>query len=616
MKCSSSSEVRQELTALKTNTMVRAALTVCLVTLLAGGVLIRRAGARTGEPPVIRVAPPAPVRKDEERLAELRARRERVAEKTGPDSILVMFSAEPRVYTNDVDYEFRQENNLYYLTNLQQQGATLVMMPGNTGGLREILFLPRRNPAAETWTGHMYSPEEARQISGVNEIWEAKEFEPFMRAIRTRRAYRPQGEAVLLSAAPQAGAAQPSTPPVPHSDQTTPAAASAATQSNSTQAIPVGFQSLFDAMAKAEATLYLLLPGGENSREYRQEQEFASNWAKAATGLNVRTAWWIFAEMRMRKSPSELEMLQHAIDISIEGHERAQAVAARAQWEYEVEAELDYTYKRRNADNWGYPNIVGCGPNGTTLHYEESQGRVRAGDLLLIDAGAEYGHYSADVTRTFPVNGKFSREQAEIYNVVLAAQEAGFRAVRPGASLSDVHNAALEVIKDGLLKLGLITDRSSDQYRIWFMHGTSHWLGMNVHDVSVRSARLEPNMVFTVEPGIYIRPGALDYLPKTAESEKFVNAVRPIFEKYKGIGVRIEDDVVVTPDGYRNLSGALPRTIPDIENFIARAQREVRAEVDAHPSPSMLPGGRAAFGHTLLELLDEAVAQSAEARQF
>jgi Xaa-Pro aminopeptidase len=511
-----------------------------------GGGFFRLASARAAEPPVIRETPPAPVFKDEERLAELRARRERVAGKIGPNSLLVLFSAEPRVYTNDVDYEFRQENNLYYLTGLKQQGATFVMIPGNTAGPREILFLPRRNPAAETWTGHMYSPEEARQVSGVVEIWEAKEFEPFMRAVRTRRAYRPQADAVLLTSA-------------------------------TTQTASNGLDALFAAMAQNEATLYLLLPGGENSREYRQEQDYASVWAKTAAGLNVRTAWPIFAEMRMRKSPYELRMMQHAIDISIEGHERAQATASRAQWEYEVEAELDYTFKRRNADNWGYPNIVGCGPNATTLHYEESQGRVHPGDLLLMDAGAEYEHYSADVTRTFPIGGKFSPAQADIYNIVYAAQESGFRAIRPGKSLPDVHNAALEVIKDGLFRLGLITDKSGEQYRLWFMHGTSHYLGMNVHDVNVRGAKLEEGMTFTVEPGIYIRPDALDYLPKTPESEKFIAAVRPAFEKYKGIGVRIEDDVVVTADGYRNLSGALPRTISDIESFIAHAQKVVRA---------------------------------------
>jgi len=542
----------------KAKAVSRAFLSAVVLCLLAS-VFVSNAGARRAVPPVIREAPPAPAVKDDERIAELRSRRERVAEKVGPKAIIVMFSAEPRVYTNDVDYEFRQENDLYYLTALKQKGATLVLMPGNTGGLREILFLPRRNPGAETWTGHMYSPDEAHQISGIDEIWEAREFEPFMLAIRTRRAYNPKPDAVLFSSTRQADATQTS-----------------ASQRSSQASQASGSDSLFNAMMQNEAALYLVLPGGENSREYRQEQDFAATWAKVATGLNVRSAWPIFAEMRMRKSPYELRMLQHAVDISIEGHERAWAVASRAQWEYEVESEIDYTFKRRNADNWGYPNIVGCGPNATTLHYEESQGRVHLGDLMLIDAGAEYEHYSADVTRTFPVNGKFSPAQADIYNIVLAAQESAFKAIRPGASLPDVHEAALNVIKDGLLRLGLITDKNSDQYKVWFMHGTSHYLGMNVHDVSVRFAKLEPDTTFTVEPGIYIRPDALDYLPKTPEYEKFIAVVRPAFEKYKGIGVRIEDDVVVTQDSYRNLSGALPRTIPEIESFIARAQREVR----------------------------------------
>ncbi len=538
-----------------------AALFASLCVGLASGIAAGRT-SNTPAPNVIRETPPAPSFTEDERVAELRARRGRVAERIGKSAVLVMFSAEPRVYTNDVDYEFRQENNLYYLTNLRQQGATLVMLPGAPAGPREILFLPRRHPAAATGTGPKYSPQEARSLSGVEEIWEAKEFEPFWRALRGRRAYRPKAEAILSTKfnlpAVAAPLDAPRQPPQP--------------------AQPSGLDELFNAMNQYEATLYLVLPGGENSREYRQEQEFASTWAKSAAGMNVRTAWPIFAEMRMRKSPSELALMQHAIDISIEGHQRAQAVASRTQWEYETEAEIDYTYKRRNADNWGYPNIVGCGPSATTLHYQESSARVRPGDLLLIDAGAEYGHYSADVTRTFPVGGKFTKEQAEIYNIVLAAQEAAFKTVRPGANLSDVHNAALEVVKDGLFKLGLITDKSTDQYRVWFMHGTSHYLGMNVHDVSVRGAKLDAGMVFTVEPGIYIRPDALDYLPKTPENEKFIAAVRPAFEKYKSIGVRIEDDVLVTPDGYKNMSAALARTVADVEAFMARAQREVRVD--------------------------------------
>ncbi|HYO91668.1 MAG TPA: aminopeptidase P family protein, partial [Pyrinomonadaceae bacterium] len=552
--------------------------------------------------PAIRVAPPAPIFDSAARVGELTARRQRAAQKIGPQSIMVLFSTEPRVYTNDVDYEFRQENNLYYLTNLNQKGATLVLMPGNSQ-LPEILFLPRRDPAAETWTGHMYSPEEARQLSGIREIWEAAEFEPFMRALRNRQPYRPKAEATLMSAETSASA-QPITPPVPQAAQTTAAASAAiparpvsnqtpaivtttnasstpqgssvsatqpATTGTNTPVAATGFEPLFRAMATNDAGLYLLLPREPESREYKQEQNFAAQWARMTTGFNVRSAAPIFTEMRLRKSPMELKLLQHAIDITIEAFGRSMAAATRSQWEYEVEAEVEYTFKRRNADQWGYPSIVGCGPNATTLHYQESQGRILPGSLLLMDVGAEYGHYTADVTRTFPVNGKFTPEQAEIYNIVLAAQEANARATKPGAIFpNDVHGASVEVIKDGLLRLGLITNRDSDQYRIWFMHGTSHWLGMNVHDVGGRGVKLEPGMVFTNEPGIYIREDALEYLPKTPENEKFIAAVRPAFEKYKNIGVRIEDDMLVTADGVRWLSEALPRTIPEIESMIAR----------------------------------------------
>lgn len=559
---------------------------------------------------VIRVTPPAPVFDQTARIGELASRRQRVAEKIGGGSVLVLFSTEPRVYTNDVDYHYRQENNLFYLTNLNQKGATLVLMPGNPQ-LREILFLPRRDPAAETWTGHMYSAEEARQLSGINEIWEAKEFEPFMRSLRNRQAYRPKDDALLLTAA-----VQPVVPPVPQTSQMTAGgtpvqpAAAASTRTNvtttntpaatqpvaqpvstsanaTTSAPPTGYETLFAAMAKDEASLYLLLPREDDSREYRPEQTFATQWAKSASGFNVRNSAPVFAQMRLRKSPMELQLLQHAIDITTEAIGRSMAMAGRSQWEYEIDAEVLYTFKRRNADHWGYPSIVGCGPNATTLHYVESQGGIKPNDLLLMDVGAEYGHYTADVTRTFPVGGKFTPRQAEIYQIVYDAQEATARATRPGAIFpTDVHNAAVEKVKDGLLKLGLITDRDGmitisknlppqPQYRIWFMHGTSHWLGMNVHDVGGRNVPLEPGMVFTNEPGVYIREDALDVLPKTPENEKFIAAIRPAFEKYKSIGVRIEDDLLVTQNGAEWMTKALPRSIADIEAFMARAPKDV-----------------------------------------
>ena len=504
--------------------------------------------AENAKSSVIRTAPPAPVFDENTRLAELASRRMRVGQAIGNKGILILFSTEPRVYTNDVDYEYRQENNLYYLTNLKQKGATLVLTPGNET-FPAILFLPRRDARAETWTGHMYSPEEASQISGIKEIWEAREFEPFLQALRNRQPYRPKPEKILLSS-------------------------SSALNGSSATPGALGFDKVFAAAGDNDGEIYLLVPGAGDSMEYAREQRFASDWARSASGYIIKNATPIFAELRLRKSALELAFLQHAIDITTEAHERAWVAAGDAKWEYEVDAQVAYTFKLRNADHWGYPSIVGCGPNATTLHYEESQGRVKPGELLLMDVGAEYGHYSADVTRTFPVSGKFSPAQAEIYQIVYDAQEAAALASRPGARISDVHRASQEVIKEGLWKLGLITDRNSEQYRTWFMHGTSHWLGMNVHDVGNYGSKLEPGMVFTNEPGIYIRPDALDNLSKTAENEKFIAAVRPAFEKYKGIGVRIEDDLVITSNGVKWMTEALPRKMSEIEDFIARGRRE------------------------------------------
>jgi Xaa-Pro aminopeptidase len=484
---------------------------------------------------------------EETRLAELANRRKRVGDAIGSRAVLILFSTEPRVYANDVDYEYRQENNLYYLTNLKQKGATLVLAPDNQL-TPAILFLPRRNPAAETWTGHMYSPAEASAISGIKEIWDATEFTPFLQAFRNRQPYRPKPDHIFMTSNTTSGE----------------------------NATPSGFERIFTEAGKNNAELYLLVPGGSDSLEYRQEQRFAADWAKSASGYSIKNASPIFASMRLRKSPLELALLQHAIDITTEGQERAWIAAGSAKWEYEVDAQVAFTYKLRNADHWGYPSIVGCGPNATTLHYEESQGPVTPGELVLMDVGAEYDHYTADVTRTFPVNGKFSPAQAQIYQIVYDAQEAAAKAARPGALISDVDRAATEVIKDGLLKLGLITDRDSRQYRVWFMHGTSHWLGMNVHDVGDYGTRLEPGMVFTNEPGIYIRPDALDNLPQTPENEKFIAAVRPAFEKYKGTGVRIEDDMLITPTGVKWMTAALPRKMNEIEDLIARGRRESR----------------------------------------
>ena len=196
--------------------------------------------------------------------------------------------------------------------------------------------------------------------------------------------------------------------------------------------------------------------------------------------------------------------MQHAIDITTEAQLRSMAMVGRADWEYEVHAEVEYTFRRRNADFWGYPSIVGCGSNATTLHYVESQSPVKKGELLLMDVGAEYEHYTADVTRTYPVNGKFTKEQAEIYQIVYDAQEAVAKATKPGVTFGQLSQIARTTINEGLFKLGLVTDKNTPQAGIWSFHGLGHWLGMNVHDVGNYQAPLKAGMVFTNEPGIYI----------------------------------------------------------------------------------------------------------------
>lgn len=497
--------------------------------------------------PVIRVTPPAPKFSDAERQAELARRRAEVAKRMAPNSILIMRSAEPRNYAGDVDFMYRQENNFYYLTNLKQGSSTYVLIKDGEN-LRELLYLPKRDPAMETWNGRMYSNEDATRISGIKTVNDARETNAFLEAVKNK------------------------------------------TMSS--------FQPV---------QIYLLMPNDDRDRDGMAEFRRENEYAKTLTNYKVVNARPIFDELRLIKSPYEIKLLQHAIDITTEAQMRAMATANRVKWEYETQAEVEYIFRKRNANYWGYPSIVGCGPNATTLHYVESQGAVKPGDLLLMDVGAEYDYYTADVTRTFPISGKFTKEQAEIYQIVFDAQEAAARQIKPGARFSQASQAAAEVIKNGLAKLGLITapDATFDanfngqtfkrpQYTLWYMHGWGHWLGMNVHDVGDYAAILKPGMVMTNEPGIYIREDALDYLPDTPENKALIAKIKSAFEKYKNIGVRIEDDMLVTETGVEWMSKALPRTIVDVEAFMAKAAKEVpfTAKLNGNLNPVLAVFGR------------------------
>ena len=488
---------------------------------------------------VWKTAGPPPESWLRDRVADLTSHRKAAMEQLGTKAILILYAAEPRNYAGDVDWPYRQENDFFYLTGITQPGSTLVLLPG-AETIREILFMPPSNPAQENWTGHILTADEGRQISGIQEIWDARNFETF-----------------LTTLIPQAKDALP------------PAAAKSA------PAIPVDvsreFAKTIDAVSNKSAELYML---GGPSPEYRREVEFTKRLAAAYPGLTIKNPTQLFNNLRSVKSAREIDLLKHAADITAEGFQRAYAVGVPGAAEYEIQAQFEFTFLRRNA-HWGYPCIVASGLNATTLHYETNRDTMKAGDLLLMDDAAEFDGYSVDVTRTIPVSGKYSKEQAEIYRLVWEGQRAGIEAALPGKTNADITAAADKAMAEGLVKLGLMTDvNSKQQLRVWFNHGISHGIGLNVHDPGRKE--FQPGMAITVEPGIYVRPDALDNLPKTAENEKFIAAVKAAFEKYKGIGVRIEDDVLITNGQPQVLSAGIPSRLEDVEATIAQLRKALK----------------------------------------
>jgi Xaa-Pro aminopeptidase len=498
-----------------------------------------------------KVAGPPPESWQRDRVVDLASRRKAVMERLGNNAILVLFAAEPRNYAGDVDWPYRQENDFFYLTGITQAGSTLVLIPG-AEKIREILFMPPSNPAQENWTGHILTADEGRDISGIQDVWDARNFNTFLTTLI------PQAKDVLEPAGRDgeghgARGRSPSPPPMPVD-------------------LTKEFAKTIDAVAGKLAQLYML---GGRSPEYRRETEFTGKLAAAYPGFTIKNPAQIFNNMRAVKSAREIDLLTHAVDITAEAFQRVYALAIPGTPEYEIQAQFEFTFLRRNA-HWGYPCIVASGVNATTLHYESNRDTMKAGDLLLVDDAAEFDGYSVDVTRTIPVSGKYSKEQAEIYRLVWEGQRAGIQSALPGKTDADITAAADKVMAEGLLKLGLLTDvNSKEQLGVWFNHGISHGIGLNVHDPGRKE--FQPGMAITMEPGIYIRADALDNLPKTPENEKFIAAVRPAFEKYKGIGVRIEDDVLITAGQPQVLSAGIPSRLEEVEATIAQTRKALKS---------------------------------------
>ncbi len=463
---------------------------------------------------------------------DLKARRARVLEKLGPEAMLVLFSAQPKVYSNDVDYEFRQDSTLQYLTGVDQEETILVMMPGNRTR-QALLFVRPPNARREHWTGHSLTKDEATTRSGIETVYYTTEFEQFFNSMLDRRPYgfRHREEDGLGE-----------------------------------------FERFFSAVAEGRARVALLLqPRPGLSGPLGPAYEFARQVRDRFVGTSVSDATDLLWRLRQVKTPYEQRVLTRSVEISREAQRAGMRTARPGAYEYEVESAIESVYLKNGAMSPGYPSIVGSGPNATVLHYSASSRRMEAGELLLVDAAGSYQYLTGDITRTYPVSGTFSAAQKEIYTLVLAAQEAGMQAARAGNRTKDVEAAAEKQIRAGLLKLGLITDASGDQFRTWYTHGICHFIGMDVHDVGDYSRPLEAGMAFVIEPGLYIREAALDQLEKTPENAAFIEKVRPAVQKYENIGVRIEDSFLLTPSGLTRLSASVPRTIEEIETFMRRS---------------------------------------------
>lgn len=411
------------------------------------------------------------------------------------EGVAIFPSSPMSVRSNDTAYRYRQDSDFYYLTGFPEPEALCLLSPQHESE-RFILFVRPRDKDKEVWTGRRFGAEGAKEVFGADAAYTIDKIDEIL----------PQH------------------------------------------------------LASAEKVYYWF------ARDERMNAKILDliNRARMMRPRNGRGPMVlidpgeILHEMRLFKSEGELGLMQRAITASTAAHHAALTHTRPGMYEYEIEALLEAQFRRHGAVGPAYPSIVASGANATILHYIENSRQMREGDLLLIDAAAEYENYCSDVTRTFPVGSRFSPVQKDVYSLVLTAQKEAIAMVRPGARFDDVHQRATEILVDGLKQFGLLTGETKEiiekgEHRKFYMHRTSHWLGMDVHDVGKYkigddSRVLEPGMVLTVEPGIYIAEDA-----------------EGVVDQFRGIGVRIEDDVLVTATGQEVLTKAIPKELDEIE---------------------------------------------------
>ena len=425
---------------------------------------------------------------------EFLARRNKLAQQLPVNSIAIISSADELLRNGDAHYRFRQDSDFYYLTGFNEPEAILVIVSGKNP--QSILFNRVRNPAAEQWTGRRLGQEGALTELGMDAAFSIDSIDEELPKILTDKS------AVYY---------------------------------------------MFGRNPHLENLLMLAVTGLKTQvRKGIKAPDLVCDLEP------------ILSEMRLFKSDAELALMRKAAQISVSAHQRAMQACQQMEHEYELEAELIYEFTRQGCQNVAYNPIVGAGENACILHYTENNKPLQRGDLVLIDAGGEYGNYAADITRTFPINGIFSPEQKIIYELVLEAQKAGIAAIKPGLPWIGVQQIIVRILTTGLCELGLLqgsVDELIDKeaYKPFYMHNSGHWLGLDVHDagrykINNEWRLLEPGMVLTVEPGLYISAN-----------------IKGVDKRWWNIGVRIEDDVLVTKTGHEVLTGELPVDVDEIE---------------------------------------------------
>jgi Xaa-Pro aminopeptidase len=432
-------------------------------------------------------------------LQEFARRRKQLMELIGSNAIAVLAAAPERVRSRDTLYPYRQDSDFYYLTGFNEPEAVAVLVPGRAQG-EFLLFCRERNPERELWDGPRAGPEGAVKRYGADDAFPIADVDDILPGLLERcdRVYYTMGTA-------------------PEFDQ----------------------------------------------RMLAWIQRLNFNRQRSHAPSEIVALGHVLHEMRLYKSRAERNLMQEAARIAMEAHARAMQVCRPGMREYELEAEFLHVFRKHGAD-CSYPPIVAGGANACVLHYRSNDAELADGDLVLIDAGCEYRMYASDITRTFPVNGRFSKPQRELYEVVLAANRAATAKARPGNHWNDPHDAAVHEVTKGLKELGLLKGRlpnliKTQAYRRFFMHRTGHWLGIDVHDVGDYKVAeewrlLEPGMVMTIEPGIYVSANDKDVAPR-----------------WRGIGIRLEDDVLVGRDGPEVLTAGLPSTVEEIESHMSAA---------------------------------------------